>query len=235
MEAGRASDEVDFGPGAEGPLIFHSVKAMAVSETSMDAIRALMVLFIGIFIVVVLVDVIPESSLKDYAYTTTANTSVGYTNGTTNVTHNLTVADIVTIAGEATPDKTLTAVVDNANTTDSYTVTAYLNGASLGSFTASNNTATTNIFTSVPFTANSVNTVLYTSDGDDELLYVNSTTVKYPSSKADTGFGTISNDLTSKTGTVYKVLILVLVVVALVVTMRYLKFGQGSPGGGTGL
>ena len=204
------------------------------AENSMNAIRALAVLFLGLFIFATLAEVLPEENLKDYAYTTTANSTVEFTNSTTNVTHNITVGAIASISGE-TPTKTLTAVVDNANTTDTYTVTAYLNGVSLGSFTALNNTNTSNTFTSVAFTASTVNTILYTSDGDDELLYVNSTTIKYPSSTTDTQFGTINNDLISKTGTVYKVLILVVVITSLVIALKYLKFGAPASGGGTGL
>jgi hypothetical protein len=204
-----------------------------LSALAMGVIIAMVMMFMGVYMIFIVSDIPGEGAYKDYAYTTTTNaTDTGWINSTLNGTHKLTIGAIVSIEGE-TPDKTLTVIANNSDTSNK-TITVYLNDVSIGTVLAIASTAdTTKTFTEVNWVANTVNNLTFTAtsnSGND--LNVESSAAKYPSSKPDNSFGAIITDLVTSTATVYNVLILVIVITALGVAIAVLRgFGQGGTSG----
>ena len=205
------------------------------SKGQAEAISGIIVgavlLFVGLFMVATVSNITPESTLKDYGYTTATNSTDLTIDVTSNGTHKVTIGTIVSITGE-TASSLLTTIVDNQNGTNSFTVYVLLNDASLGTITATNNTITTQQFTSVNWVTGSVNKLTYVTNNAESEVFVNSSASYYPSSKVDTDFGDINTSIISTMGTVFSVLGLVLIVIALALAIGALKgsmVGGGRP------
>ena len=205
------------------------------SKGQAEAISGIIVgavlLFVGLFMVATVSNITPESTLKDYGYTTATNSTDLTIDVTSNGTHKVTIGTIVSITGE-TASSLLTTIVDNQNGTNSFTVYVLLNDVSLGTITATNNTITTQQFSDVNWVTGSVNTLTYVSNNVGSEVFVNSSASYYPSSKVDTGFGDINTSTISTMGTVFSVLGLVLIVIALALAISALKgsmIGGGRP------
>ena len=199
----------------------------------MDAIQWLAVLFIGLFVVATISSLFTEDTFKNYVYSTTTNSTLSNFNSTVNASHIVTLAAFSTIDGK-TADKTLTAVVENRNATNSFTITTYLNNVVLETFSALNNTNTTHTFTSVAFVSGVKNNLTYATTATGGNPHnIRSTAAYYPTSTIDSSMGSIYTNLYTKTGTVYKILVLVLIVILLAVAMRSLGGLSGTGASGT--
>jgi len=198
----------------------------------MGIVLGAVLLFIGLFMVSIVNEVTPESTLKDYGYTTVTNSSSsGYINTSHNGTHSLTIGTIVSISGE-TPEKTLTIKAENTDSTDR-DFDVYVNGVNVSRVTAKNLTNTTTTISNINWVANAKNNITYIATvnvGED--LRVLQATAKYPSSKVDSDWGSINTTLISTMGTIFSVLGLVLIVIALAIAIGALKgtmVGGGKP------
>jgi len=196
----------------------------------MGIVLGAVLLFIGLFMVSIVNEVTPESTLKDYGYTTVTNSSSsGYINTSQNGTHSLTIGTIVSISGE-TPEKTLTIKAENTDSTDR-DFDVYVNGVNVSRVTATNLTNTTVTLSNINWVANAKNNITYVATvnvGKD--LRVLQATAKYPSSKVDSDWGSINTTLISTMGTIFSVLGLVLIVIALAIAIGALKGTMVSGG-----
>lgn len=129
-----------------------------------------------------------ESTYMDYVYTVSTNDTVTNLDSATNATHNRTFTLGREIAGE-TAQSYVTANVNNTNTTANATITVYLNGGSMGSYTALNGTVTAHNFTTYVQSqlVSGENTVLYVSDLATPAQKVTETTITYNSDVKDVG------------------------------------------------
>ena len=122
---------------------------------------SLLILFIGIFTISTIYNLTAPGDISSYVYASSSNSSASYLNSTINATHKLSIGAISSLISGVTPTKSLTTTVSNYNATDDFTVTAYLNNVSLGSFTAVKNTNTTHTFNNLAFVANAANNITY--------------------------------------------------------------------------
>lgn len=197
-----------------------------LTSLALGVVTAIVMLFVGLYTFSMVTEIPEESVYKDYVYTTVTNSTALTVNTTQNGTHSLSIGALATIEGE-TPTKTITTTIENTDTSN-ITVNVYLNGASLGSVKAIAGANTTKTFSDVAWVANTVNNVTYEATYTGTKLKVLSTAGKYPSGKTDTSFGAINTNLTTKTKTIYDVLILVVIITALGVAIWVLKRFGGS-------
>jgi len=192
-----------------------------LSSLALTVVVALVMLFVGLYAINMVADIQPESDLYDYAYTTTTNTTSQVANTTQTAPYSFDI-DMVTIEDE-TPIKTITIYFENKSA--DVTANATLNGVSLGTWSV--NGVTEKTFSNVNFVDDATNNITIGSDASDANSNVINVTVKYPSSKTSTDFGTIFSNLTTNTGTIFDVMILVIIIVALGVAIAVLR-GFGS-------
>ena len=175
-------------------------------------------LFVGLFMISTISSATPESTLKDYGYTTVTNSTALTLNGSVNQTQNLAIGTLVSISGE-TSDKTLVIKANNTHATDTFNLKVYLNGNLKATETLPNNTVTTLTYTDVNWVASATNNVTLNSNTTSSDVEIISSVGKYPSSKADSNWGSINTSIISTIGTVFSVLGLVLIVIALAVAI----------------
>jgi len=192
------------------------------SGLALGVITALVMLFVGIFMIDKIAG-IGESSYYDYTYTTMTNTTSQVANKTQTASYSFSLGSFASISGK-TPEKTITVYVENKSADVTANVT--LNGKLLGTFPL--NGVTGHTFTNVDFVESAVNNITVGTDASDTATNVKNVTVKYPSGKEYTSFGSIFGNLTTNTRTIYDVLILVIIIVALGVAIAVLRGFSGG-------
>jgi hypothetical protein len=201
-------------------------QAEAISGIIIGAV----LLFVGLFMVASVSDALPASQVHEFVYTTATNATDLTLNGSINSTNSIYVTDIATITG-LTADKTLVITYDNENATKSWNISVWLNGNALATIRTTNNTAGTATYTDVAWVVGR-NNLTFQTDNALEEVFINNTAGTYPSSTTSNEFGTMQTSLISTMGTIFSVLGLVLIVVALAMAIGALKgsmIGGGQP------
>lgn len=203
-------------------------KKGALTGIVLAAVTAIILLFVGIFTVNIIGDIQSDSDLYDYTYTKDTNTTSLIANSTDVASYNYSLSSLVSIEDEI-PDKEISIYVENKST--GVTFNATLNGNSLGTFGVTGvNNITHHTFTDVNFVGDTENNITVGSNAKDNESNVQNITIRYPSDKSTTNFGSIWGELTTSTGTIYSVLILVIIIVALGIAIAVLR-GFGGGGG----
>lgn len=198
-----------------------------LSNLALGVILTIVTLFIGLYTISTVADLQSESTLYDFSYNTSSNTTSKVFNTSDTYDAVFVIGVMPAISGEADPTKEITIIVNNTNQTTTFTINATLNGASLGTFSATNGTNTTEVYTSASFVGNATNniTVGMTSRGTNTT--VTNVTIEYPASRSTTSWYTLQGNLITNTGTIFDVLILVIIVVSLGVAIAVLRgFGR---------
>jgi hypothetical protein len=203
-----------------------------VSGLVMDVIIVVVLLFIGLFFITTTAALQPASSLSAYSYGAFSNTSSGVANTSRyqNMTFNISEASISGL----TPTESVYFAYVNYNTTANYTLNATFNGGLIFNSTALN--GTTSISSAYTVTClNGINnltfgsTALGTSAQNNNVTILNATS-NCANSTAATWVNTTFTGLITNTGTIYQVLILVVIIIALGVAIMFLRGFTGIAG-----
>ena len=197
-------------------------------KVTLGIVVTIVALFVGIFMISEVSSVIPDSQLYDYVYSTVTNNTKLTLNNSVNQTHSLSIGSIASIDGK-TPEKILTIKVNNTATSNIYSLKIYLNAQLIATENLPNNTVSTFSYENVNIVENAVNNVTMNSNTTSADVDVLSSSIKYPSDKITTSFGDIHTGLVTNTGTIYNILVLVLIIIGLAVAIAYLnRFGGES-------
>jgi len=215
-------------------------KAMT-SDMILGIVTAIICLFIGIFAINMTASINNESSLKDYSTYNTSTFTINTNISTTaNLTKGVSILAVVGISGK-TPITELKVGTENTNTTRAMLFTIYTNVTGdrdhvRGTVVLTPSTENYTTYEDIGWLGNTLYQVIVTTNGTSDgtfskLPRVLNITVKYPTAKTNTGFGTIFDNLTSSTSTVYDVIFLVIIVVTLgigLVVLRGLSGGSSA-------
>jgi len=199
-----------------------------LSVLALGVILALTVLFVGIYMISK-ISYVMESDMYDYTTTdVNNNTALNLTASAGEKT--LTIGTLATINGEAL-SRYLFIEITNGNATVDATITTYLNGTSLGTFTAGNNSVTNHTFTGFSLTSGGPHNITVTESGVAvSTVSLNRTNLTYESgrSTATTTFGSVYAGLASNTATIVDVVILAVIIVSLGVAIAVLRGFGGT-------
>lgn len=201
-----------------------------LSDIVMVSVTAIILLFVGVYAVSFISGLYLPADLYDYSYTSLTNTTTGTVNDTTIQSFTFNVGALATITGE-TSARTIAVTVNNSGS-EPLTVNATLNGASLGTFVATNDTdLTTETFTALTFVPSVVNNVTVGATDEDANVTLDNTVLTYPSATTNTNWGSMYTNLVTNTGVSYDILILVIIISALAIAIAVLR-GYGETGYG---
>lgn len=202
-----------------------------LSALAIGIVLTIVVAFIGLFAVQKVANLMSETDQFDYAYTTSTNTSKLNVSIVSRPFYTLTVASIGTIKGETATREARVWINNSAN----------LGGVVINmtfgrpnfikdtgyTCTVPGSNITRCLFSRLNFAVGTNNITIGASSGTGDVGAENTTvanvTLVYPNSRSSTQFGSIASSLTTNTGTVYDVIILVVIVVALGVAIAVLR------------
>jgi hypothetical protein len=202
---------------------------MNLDNLALEIIVGLCALFVGLYVISIVSGVMPVSDKLDYAYTTGTNTTSLTMNSTANATQSIDVSTIGSITGE-TPNSYISGTITSTDTTNR-TATILFNGVIVDTLTAANSSASTFSFDVSPSSVIVGINNITASTGVATTNKINLTTssLYYPSGTKNTEFGTDFANLVTSTGTVFDVMILVIIITALGVGLYVLRGFTGSP------
>jgi len=201
------------------------------SAMIMGIVTAIVCLFIGLFAINMTSNIQSKSDLYDYSYNDSSDTTSRNVVVATNATKTWYVPTIPNIVGETGKLEFICINVTNTNATAPYTASAYLNntyGETLLEtkvMSASTNNLTCYDVTLAP-TRN--NQIIVVCNAISNTCLETKIRVKMATATSATGFGSIYDNLVSNTSTVYDVLFLAIIIVALAIGIAYLKGMTGS-------
>lgn len=177
-------------------------------------IVGMVMLFVGIYMVSAVADVIPDTSI--YGMNTLSNATVFNQGGTEVNESGITTTSVGTQTGAIAR-----VVITNA-TCDSGSVAIRLNDVLIATTTIPADTVTTEV-TGLTIRAGYNNFTLTSSAPALNASYINSTSISYHQSANYTSTGTIYSNTVTTTGTAFSVMGLVLIIVGLAIAIRSLN------------
>jgi hypothetical protein len=201
-----------------------------LSGLALGVVVAVVCLFIGLYAISLVNNLKDDSDFYDYSYTIASNTTTQTVQTGTNATHKLTIGAFETIENEATATKSLLFNVTSAAAALDYNISVFIDDVFADTFMITHGTTESNTVSSVSWVASNVNNITYETAAPAGNLTTLKSYATYPSGRTANDWGTISDNMVTNTGTIYDVMILVIIVVALGVAIAVLR-GFGGHGG----
>ncbi|MCD6398778.1 MAG: hypothetical protein J7L08_02550 [Candidatus Aenigmarchaeota archaeon] len=171
-------------------------------------------------------DIYDMSELYDYTYTTVTNSTKLTLNNSVEKTHTLSIGSFADTIENEDIVKTLVININNTGAS-SYNLTVKLNGKSLETFVIPKGEKT-KTYSDVAWVESATNNITYSSDTTSNDVDVISSVGKYPSGRTTVGFGSVYDSLTTNTSTIYDVMVLVIIVVALGIAIGSIRGFSGK-------
>lgn len=187
-----------------------------VSGPLAGLVVGVVVLFVGLFVVSTVSDAIP--GLQINAFTTASNTTAILTGSVAgNNTYGITVGHIVDITEDY-------IVVSVRNTTDNpaYNINVSLNKIHIRNIAVPVSSSVTNI-TGVTLISSAINNLTFGNETTPNSTMIVNASIVYASSLVNTDMGDISDSLVTSTGTIFSVLGIVIIIVALTMAIQSLQ------------
>ena len=204
----------------------------ALDSMALTIVNVIVIMFVGLFLISKVSSLQSQSELYDYSYTEVTNTSeLGLITSTSDTTVNFTTPVLAsTISGE-TDISSISCYVHNPDTTE-IQVQVSFNNVVLGNITAKGSQSyndTSNGWTQA-FLSNAKNNVTFISNLGSSNVTISNVTAKYATGTSNTNIGSVYGSLSTSTGTLYDVVILVSFIFAIAIAIGMLK-GIGGGGG----
>lgn len=200
---------------------------MAVQNTVLGAVVAVVMLFVGIFMVSEVAGVTPEDQLLDYTYTTVTNSTDLTGLNSSDQDHGISIGVFADEIENKDYNHELTSNVTNSDSAE-HTVNVSVEGTQVGQITVPASDSAEKTFEDISYTENATNTITYSSGVSSDVLTVKYSEGDYASGQEDSDFGSIQSTLIDNTSTVYSILVLALIIIVLAIAIQYLRvFGTG--------